>query len=175
VLRTQRGNNNAYCQDNETSWFPWDLVEQNRDMLTFCRCLINLRKKSELFRQCAFFSGKRTAGLDIPDIGWYGADLNPPIWEGANNRLLCSELKLLENDSGFIKRSFSLFMIFNMEEQQRVVSLPQRPGLIWHLLCDTGYEEGKLFTQKDSKSQLNPQHQYCSLPRTVIMLVSAHI
>lgn len=175
LMRTQRGNNNAYCQDNETSWFPWDLVEQNRGMLVFCKKLIDLRKKIDLFRQCTFFSGDRVTKADIPDIGWYGADLNPPNWEDADMRLLCCELKLSESGGGFNKGSFSLFMIFNMGEQQVEVRLPQREGLVWHLLCDTGYEEGKLFPQQDIESQLNPQDQYSSPPRTVTMLVSAYI
>ena len=54
VLRSQRGNNNAYCQDNEISWFDWRLVETNRDMLRFTRELIALRKRHPSLRRKAF-------------------------------------------------------------------------------------------------------------------------
>jgi glycogen operon protein len=73
--RTQRGNNNAYCQDNELSWVDWDNVDEH--MLEFTRTLAALRARHRVFRRRKFFTGmpvRRVAGTPIPDIGWFTPD-----------------------------------------------------------------------------------------------------
>jgi len=78
--RTQRGNNNAYCQDNETSWVDWSLREENADLFEFARGLIAFRKAHESLRRAAFLRGPR--GGDGPaDVRWFGPDGAPPDWE----------------------------------------------------------------------------------------------
>lgn len=170
VMRTQRGNNNAYCQDNETSWFPWDLTEQNRDMLDFCRGLIGLRKEFSVFRQCSFFSGERAEGYH-PDISWYGSDLNPPNWEDTDMRLLCCELNLTEKDGSLHNDNSSLFMIFNMDAQQMDVRLPKRAGVTWYLVCDTGLKSAHLFSLDGGTESIIPENHYHAGERTVVILL----
>src|SRR5215208_3744230 len=63
LSRTQNGNNNAWCQDNEISWFDWDLEESQRRLLEFTRRLIRLRKEHPVFRRTRFFGG---GGADLP-------------------------------------------------------------------------------------------------------------
>jgi glycogen operon protein len=172
VLRTQGGNNNAYCQDNETSWFPWKLVERNGDMLAFCRSLIELRRKTDLFRSCAFYSGQRDETAAIPDMAWYAEDLTSPVWEDNDNRLLCCELRLSERDCTLMHEGFSLYMIFNMGDQKRVVSIPKHEGLSWHLLYDTGNDEGSLHPWQEIGTKPVSLHRYDSRPHTVVVLVS---
>ena len=58
VLRTQRGNNNAYCQDNAISWFDWRLVEKNAEMLRFVQALVAFRRRQPNVRRGAFLTGK---------------------------------------------------------------------------------------------------------------------
>ena len=73
VLRTQRGNNNAWCQDNETSWFDWRLTETNGDMLNFVRQLIALRRRHPTLSRRQFLTGEPDPARGIPDIAWHGA------------------------------------------------------------------------------------------------------
>jgi glycogen operon protein len=72
--RTQRGNNNGYCQDNEISWFDWNLPEGNADLLKFTSQLIYLRRQHPVFRRRKWFQGRAIHGSGISDIGWFNAD-----------------------------------------------------------------------------------------------------
>ena len=74
--RTQRGNNNAYCQDNELSWVDWDLAGRpdNHELLEFARCLIELRRKHPALRRRHFFQGQRIRGAGVRDIIWLHPD-----------------------------------------------------------------------------------------------------
>lgn len=70
--RSQHGNNNGYCQDNETSWFDWDLVSGNQDLVDFCRELIQFRRQHPVFRRRKWFQGQAIRG--VPDIAWFDPD-----------------------------------------------------------------------------------------------------
>jgi isoamylase len=70
--RTQRGNNNAYCQDNELSWHDWALDDERRDLLDFARHLIALRRGHPVFHRRRFFQGRPIHGSGLADIGWFG-------------------------------------------------------------------------------------------------------
>ncbi len=72
--RTQKGNNNCYCQDSELSWVNWDLVEGNTELLDFTRQLIYLRRKHPVFRRRKFFQGRAIHGRTVSDIGWFNTD-----------------------------------------------------------------------------------------------------
>jgi isoamylase len=72
--RTQHGNNNAYCQDNELNWIDWDLDDEARDLLDVTRRLITLRRDHPVFRRRKFFQGRPIHGDDLADIGWFGPD-----------------------------------------------------------------------------------------------------
>jgi isoamylase len=149
VFRTQRGNNNAYCQDSEMSWFPWDQVEDNRDILSSCTGLIALRKSFPVLRQCTFFTGDVSGEGADPDLRWYGADLGRPDWRDGRARLLCCELTVdepVEAAEGLVHR---LFMIFNMGEGEAAVRLPLREGLSWYRIYDTGFAEGPPLSGKE--------------------------
>jgi len=74
MLRTQDGNNNAYCQDNVISWLDWDLTTDATDLLDFTRSLLALRAASPVLRQRVFFSGRPIDGTGIKDIAWFGTD-----------------------------------------------------------------------------------------------------
>jgi isoamylase len=67
--RTQRGNNNGYCQDNEISWYDWE--KTNKDLLDFCRKLIGYRREHPVFRRRRWFQGRPIHGSEVKDIGWF--------------------------------------------------------------------------------------------------------
>ena len=89
VLRTQRGNNNAYCQDNAFSWFDWKLVHRNVEMLRFCQALIAFRKEQPNVRRDTFLTGAPTENGKLPDVSWYSPDGKPMVWEQATKGILC--------------------------------------------------------------------------------------
>jgi glycogen operon protein len=80
--RTQRGNNNGYCQDNDVSWVDWDLGADEADLLEFTRRLLRLRRDHPVFRRRRFFQGRAihgpaavdASGSGLADIGWFGPD-----------------------------------------------------------------------------------------------------
>jgi glycogen operon protein len=81
--RTQGGNNNAYCQDNETSWVSWALEPWQESLLGFARRLIALRRAHPVFRRRAFFTGRPAHGVGVKDLGWFapsGAELTDADW-----------------------------------------------------------------------------------------------
>jgi len=83
IDRTQGGNNNAYCQDNELSWFDWDLDRHALELLAFTRRLIGLRRRHPVFRRGRHFHGRSTGGSGLPDIGWFdsgGHEMGPEDW-----------------------------------------------------------------------------------------------
>jgi glycogen operon protein len=74
IGRTQQGNNNAYCQDNELSWHDWTLTPENRAFLAFVREVIALRQDHPVFRRRRFFQGRQIHGSEVKDIVWLRAD-----------------------------------------------------------------------------------------------------
>ena len=79
--RTQHGNNNAYCQDNEISWYDWRLAAKNADLVQFVTRLITLRKQHPVLRAERFYSDS--------DIRWFGIEGGPPEWHGRENQIGC--------------------------------------------------------------------------------------
>jgi glycogen operon protein len=78
--RTQRGNNNAYCQDNAISWFNWRLAEKHEDLRRFCRALIAFRRAEPTVRQPDFLDGQPVRPAGLPDASWYNAAGEPVDW-----------------------------------------------------------------------------------------------
>jgi glycogen operon protein len=82
IGRTQGGNNNAYCQDNETSWFAWAAIDQ--DLLAFTRRLTALRREHYTFRRRRWFQGRSLRGIGVSDIGWLrpdGSTMSDEDWQ----------------------------------------------------------------------------------------------
>ncbi len=99
VRRTQRGNNNAYCQDNEISWFDWRLVERNTDLYRFCRGLIHLRRAHPtLHKKRTFDCSPDRKGASPVD--WHGLYVHQPDW-GSESRSLAFTLHAVEGDATF--------------------------------------------------------------------------
>jgi len=87
--RTQRGNNNAYCQDNEVSWFDWDLVKKNRELVRFTRALIRFRRSQPTLRRRTYLSGEANGSSHHPDVQWYNAKGEPADWHNNGMALTC--------------------------------------------------------------------------------------
>ena len=89
--RTQKGNNNAYCQDSPVSWLDWNLNEEHKRQLDFVRRLIDLRRKQPVFRRRHFFQGRAIHGTDIKDLYWIrpdGMEMSELDWSSPHVRCL---------------------------------------------------------------------------------------
>ena len=132
VLRTQHGNNNAWCQDNELGWFDWRLVEENADMLRFTREMIALRRRHPSLMRRQFLSGEVLPLTGIPDISWYGADLLPPDWDDPVAQHLAFTLSAVKPGEPH------LHVILNMSDRDIDAPIPLLRGVEWRLVVDTG-------------------------------------
>ncbi len=88
VRRTQQGNNNAYCQDNEISWFNWDLVHENKNVLAFVKGVISFTQARDIFSYEGSLS--ENSGSGQPHIVWHGVKLHKPDWNNNSHSLACT-------------------------------------------------------------------------------------
>ena len=91
IARTQRGNNNAYCQDNEISWFAWPPTGTAARLLDFTRRLIRLRLDHPVFQRRRFFQGRRIHGSAVKDLSWLrpdGSEMTDEEWNNWHSRCL---------------------------------------------------------------------------------------
>jgi isoamylase len=131
VLRTQNGNNNAYCQDNETGWFDWRLTETNKDMLRFVQKMIAFRKRHPALMRRRFLTGQKSGGQSLPDVAWHGFRLNEPHWNDPDARFLSYTL------AGTRPEEEDIHVILNMSQDTLESDLPAIPGRVWCLAVDT--------------------------------------
>ncbi len=127
--RTQLGNNNAYCQDNELSWVDWDLVGQHADLVRFWSKMIHLRKRFPTLRQPGFFTGE-VGERGLVDVSWHGCELDKPGWNDPYARVLSFTLAGLDG-------SDDLHVILNMFWEAVDFELPSVPGRRWVRAVDT--------------------------------------
>ncbi len=141
IGRTQRGNNNAYCQDNELSWYDWDAV--NEGLLEFTRRLIALRREHPVFRRWKWFQGRPLHGAGVEDVGWYrpdGKEMTEAEWNAGHARslLVCLSGRLKSLDArGEPVVDDDFCVLFNAAEQG--VEFIQPPALPsgWVKVLDT--------------------------------------
>jgi glycogen operon protein len=162
VLRTQRGNNNAWCQDNEVSWFDWRLTETNGDMLNFVRQMIALRRRHPTLSRRQFLTGQVEPGRGIPDIAWHGARPDQSPWD-ASSCFLAFTL------AGCSKDEEDLHVILNMSDRRESAELPVIAGRRWHLAVDTARESPDDAVARDRQTGWTA-HRYLSRPRSVVVL-----
>ncbi|MEO8225668.1 MAG: isoamylase [Gammaproteobacteria bacterium] len=162
VLRTQQGNNNAWCQDNETSWFDWRLTETNGDMLNFVRQMIALRRRHPTLSRQQFLTGKTEPARGIPDIAWHGAGSDSTPWH-PDSRFLAFTL------AGSHAKEEDLHVLINMSERSESLELPAINGRRWHLAVDTAREAPDDVTAKHAQA-IWTEPRYLCQPRSVVVL-----
>ncbi len=141
--RTQGGNNNSYCQDNEISWVNWNFLEKNNEIFQFTKKIISLRKRHEIFKKNSFFTGLTSQGQNGPDIKWYGEDGKSPIWDSPEN-ILGVYLNGAYSPDRMGNRDRDVFIAFNATSSERKFQLPMPcSGFKWELIIDTAREQGK--------------------------------
>ncbi|HWA99114.1 MAG TPA: alpha-amylase family glycosyl hydrolase, partial [Pirellulales bacterium] len=136
--RTQRGNNNAYCQDNEISWFDWQLVDKHADVLRFCRALIEFRKNQPSVRRTTFLTGQTPPGSSIPDVSWYGADGGAVAWGEDHHSLTCM-FGAYRGPNAARQTPRHVLILLHSGPDSREFQIPQvAKSVAWRLFVDTG-------------------------------------
>jgi glycogen operon protein len=138
MRRTQRGNNNPWCQDNETSWYDWRLLERHSGVHRFCRLMIRFRFGHPAFLRSDFYTGGDPDGNRVPDVAWFGADGSPHDWPASSRRLAM----LIDGRSGTGDEvdddDFYLMLNADRNDAEFAVA-PLPPGRsAWRRAVDTG-------------------------------------
>ncbi len=170
-MRTQQGNNNAYCQDNEMSWFDWRLVASHADMVEFVRKTIALEKRFSVLRRRKFALGEDLDSDNVPDLTWCGCDTGGPSWDDPEVRTLCYLLEGSDADSG--DPGYHIFFILNGDWRERFVRLPPfADGKGWHRVVDTSLPAGKDFADDGAEVKIDPPEYYIANPRSTVVLLA---
>ncbi len=141
--RTQMGNNNAYCQDNATSWVDWNLSESQKDLLEFTQYMIRLRASNSTLRRRKFFQGEDIRGVGRDDISWFepnGQEMGDVAWN--SHFVRCLGVRLNGHiddpeDSNDSVQPDTLFLMFNAHHGRINFLLPDQPDHHWERLVDT--------------------------------------
>ncbi len=149
--RTQRGNNNAYCQDDEVSWLSWEHDEAQTQLLEFTRQIIKLRKDHPVFRRPKFFQGRRVHASEIKDVMWFnpgGNEMSDEEWASPFVRclgmLLSGDTADVLTFEGRPVRDETFLLLINAHYEPIQFVLPGRENLEWELILDTSDEIGFL-------------------------------
>ena len=144
IGRTQQGNNNAYCQDNASSWIDWNLDDRREQLLDFTQRIVRLRRDHPVFRRRHFFQGRSLLGGESRDIAWLkpdGTEMTQQEWEQDFARCLGVYLggeALDEPDArGRLVRDDNFLMLFNAHHDEIPFTLPADGDCAWKVLIDT--------------------------------------
>ncbi|MFG3281861.1 glycogen debranching protein GlgX [Streptomyces sp. NPDC048111] len=160
---SQGGNNNAYCQDNPTSWLDWDQAEKEQETWNFTRRLIEVRKRYRTFREPRFYNGHLNSRL-LPDVTWHGTKLEQPGWEDTHARVLACTL-------GGFNQDPDLHLMLNMYHLGLDFELPRIRGRRWHRVLDTA-RPGPYDILPAGQEELIDDHTFHAHGRSVVLLAA---
>ncbi len=132
--RSQKGNNNAYCQDNELSWMNWDPDKEGLELQEFTRKLIALRKELPLLR-CKRFPSAGSADLTAERIKWYGPDHREPDWE--HDQAIGLRLSGLKRHTGLARDEEDVLILFNASADTVKFHMPDTDDCKWNMRLHT--------------------------------------
>ena len=151
--RSQKGNNNVYCQDNELGWFSWERSEIEQGLISFVVKLIRFRKEHPVFRRPKFFQGRPIRGLGIKDIMWLspsGKEMSDKEWNAGHSRsvglLLSGQTMDIHDSKGRPVTDDTFVLYFNAHHERLPFRLPRirNSRAAWELVLDTSRESGFL-------------------------------
>ncbi len=159
ISRTQQGNNNAYCQDNEIAWYDWENAD--KDLLAFCQELIEYRKNHPVFRRRHWFQGQPIHGSEVKDIAWFtleGAQMSEKDWGLGYAKSLGIFLNGVTIPNPYPRgepvKDDNFYLIFNAHHEALTFILPGTEwGTLWIKELDTnvGWLENKESFQAESQ------------------------
>jgi len=168
--RTQRGNNNPYCQDNETSWVNWRLAETNAGLLRFFQKIIALRNRHPVFRRSHFLTGEDTNLDEQPDVSWHGLTLDKPDWSG-RSRVLAFMLDGSELPSE--RKDVDFYVALNGDTVRHSFQVPRlNAGKKWFRIIDTGRKSPEDIMDEDQSTAEIRGKRYSVPPMAAVVFVS---
>ncbi|MFZ5867020.1 MAG: glycogen debranching protein GlgX [Thermodesulfobacteriota bacterium] len=165
VLRTQRGNNNAYCQDNELGWFDWTMAEANRDMLFFVSGMIAFRKRHPCLMRERFLTGSMAENKRLADVTWHGAKLRDPRWDDRESQVLGFTLAAVAPGEG------DVHVVMNMSANAIEIELPVLDRKTWFRAVDTAQPSPADVTEPKEQAPINEDKYFVS-ERSVVVFES---
>ena len=159
--RTQKGNNNAYCQDNEISWLDWSGPVENKGLVRFFKNLIGFRKRHLLFSQHEFLGQE---SRQVPKVVWHGVQLHQPDWSW-HSQSIAVELQFEGMDS-------DLYLVFNAYENDLTFELPSgAPGKRWHRFLDTSLDSPLDVAEEGREALVSDQSSFRVAGRSLVVLL----
>lgn len=143
IWRTQQGNNNGFCQDNEISWIDWTQTDTSREIFNFCKNLINMRKKFKSLRQTNF-ANPENPHFQLDNMRFHGVQFASPDWRP------CSHSFAVELTDG--PREPRFYIAFNAWREPLDFELPKRQ---WHCIADTAQPAPDDFSPPEQAPKLN--------------------
>ena len=168
-MRTQKGNNNAYCQDNELTWFDWDYANKHKHMIMFVKKIIAFRKKYTILQKRKFLAGESLNFNKTEDITWYGYNLDSVNWDDPELKMFCCHLN--GNKDTEKPGNYHLFFILNADFNSHTVKIPEYSGIKWHRVIDTSLKSGGDILEAGKEIKISPQDLYIINPRSVVGLL----
>jgi isoamylase len=149
--RTQHGNNNAYCQDNEISWFNWDWTSDQSMLFEFACKLAEFRRNHSVFRRPKFFAGKRIRGSDVKDVTWFcpnGAEMKESDWTNGFSKclgmLVSGSTRDVRDAEGEPVLDDTYLLLMNAHYEPLTFILPGRDEIRWQTVINTTVPTGFL-------------------------------
>ncbi|MEV7967117.1 glycogen debranching protein GlgX [Sphaerisporangium sp. NPDC088356] len=166
VGRTQLGNNNTYCQDNELSWFDWDLVSSNAELLRFTSRLIAFRRAHSVLREPTHPLGVDFLGVGLPDVSWHGVRPWEPDWSPGSRLLVVMRCG---RDAAGAKDH--VYVAMNSHWEGHDLELPELSGGgAWRVFADTGARAPHDAHEPGSEPALEQPRRHHIGPRSVVIL-----
>jgi isoamylase len=170
MLRTQQGNNNAWCQDNELSWVDWTLTETNADFLRFVRLMIALRMRHPVLRRRTFLNGGASDGRP-PDIIWHGFEPCWPDFSPESHSIALTLDGRRCDRPGVVDRD--LYIAFNAHWEPHEFKVPSAPsGRPWRRAVDTALPSPDDIAELDAGPEIAVLHPYHVEARSMVVLIS---
>ncbi|WP_437303010.1 glycogen debranching protein GlgX [Sorangium sp. So ce388] len=171
VGRSQHGNNNYYCRDDELSWFDWRLVESRGELLRFVKRCIGFRRNHPVLRSSRHLANGDPLGLGSSDISWHGVRAWDADWS-AESRLLAFMLDGRYAGGGR-EPDESIYVAMSAWWEPLTVALPAPPaGGTWRVFANTGAEAPGDCWEPGEEPPLPDQREMLVGPRSVVILVA---
>ena len=170
--RSQKGNNNAYCQDNNLSWYDYSLVGENADVHRFVRELVALRLRHPAFRRPEFFTGKDADYNAMPDITWYDERAESPDWARIEG-MIAWRLDGSRADIVADRDDNDFYVICNANPESKRFDLHPAPwGKLWARVIDTALPSPLDIVSAGKEEIVAPQGSYLLAGRSLVVLIS---
>ena len=170
IARTQQGNNNAYRQDNEISWFDWSSVEQNGDILGFFQKMIWFRRLHPVLRNGHFQRHEDYNKVGCPDMEWFSTEA---LAGDKSDQPLTLAFRLCgAYGKGGLAQDDDVYVAMNMHWKDQVFDLPKLPkSKFWHSFVNTGLNPPDDIQYPGKEVKLKDQRRITLLARSVVVLV----